>query len=341
MPAPNLFLAWIGSMTDYPAKLIENFTLIQASLEDIYQQLEAIAGEGARLILDAFDRPGIVGETSYRLDIDGYPGGSQITIGRRPVFQPLLGEQDVSIAWINTGSSMLRVELDGDITINAAPILAGLPKTIYIGIPSTGTPQFYEDTLTPGVLYVYSMAWDGFNLTTFKRMGALLPGYSTLQAAASAPRQIQVFDPDTDFAGGIQGETSIVLPGARDDNGIDVDGSVEVIGFFANFNKNGPDGMYAPSGPDNKVRFKVVSAGVTWSESDFEFDCSMAADEVFKKVTINVGDDKFVTTVRRFQLERTFKGAHVASARGFTWGLLVRPLLGAPIPKDATQVGQI
>jgi hypothetical protein len=341
MPAPLLFKAFIGSMTDHISKWNNNFTLIEAAFVDIYQQLTAIAGEGARLILDAFDRPGIVGEASYRLDIDGYSGGSQITVGRRPVADPLLGDTDISVAWINTGSAMLRVELDGDVVINAAAILTGLPKTIYVGIPSTGVPQFYEDTLTPGVLYVYSMTWDGFQLTTFKRLGTLLPGYSTLQAGIAAPRMIGIFDGETDFIGDIQGSTSIVLPGAADDNGIDVDGSMEVVGFYAAFSKNGPDGMYAPSGPDNRIRFKIVSNGVTWTESDFEFDCSMVADEVFRRVAGGVGDDKFVTTVRRFDLERTFKGAHVASARAFTWGLIVRPLLGAPMPKDTTRVSQI
>ncbi len=338
MPAPTLFKAFIGSMTDHISKFNNNFTLIETALVDIYQQLLAIAGEGARLILDAFDRPGIVGEASYRLDIDGYAGGSQITIGRRPVAQPLLGEADLSVAWINTGASMLRVERAGDLILNAAAILTGLPKTIYVGIPSTGVPQFCEDTLSPGVLYVYSMTWSGFSFSNFKRMGTLLPGYTTLQAGIAAPRQIGIFDGETDFAGSIPGETSIVLPGARDDNGIDLDGSMEVVGFFANFSKNGPDGMYAPGGPDNKLRFKVLSEGVTWTDSDFEFDCSLLADEVHKKVAPGVGDDKFVTIVRRFTLERTYKGTHVASARAFTWGLFVRPLLGSPIPKDTSKV---
>lgn len=338
MPAPTLFKTFIGSMTDQISKWNNNFTLIESALEDIYQQLLAIAGDGARLLLDAFDRPGIVGEASYRLDIDNYPGGSQITIGRRPVANPVLGEMDLSVAWINSGASMMRVELDGDLVLNAAAILTGLPKTIYVGIPSSGVPQFYEDTLTPGVLYVYSMTWNGFSFSTFKRLGHLLPGYSTLQAGIAAPRPIQIFDGETDFAGSIQGETSIVLPGAADDNGINLDGSMEVLGFLANFNKSGPDGIYAPGGPDNRLRFRVMSEGVTWTESDFEFDCSMLSDEQHRRVAGGVGDDKFVTTVRRFTLERTYKGIHVASARAFTWGLFVRPLLGAPIPKDTGRV---
>src|SRR5262245_54580198 len=142
MPAPTLFKTFAMAMTDFIAKHNNNYTLIEAALVDLYQQVLAGMGEGAMLTLDAFDRVGIVGAASYRLDLDTYPGGALIDIGRRPAFNAALGDKNVSVAWINAGG-LMRVQLSGDTTLNAAPITAGLPKTIYVGIPSTGVPQFY------------------------------------------------------------------------------------------------------------------------------------------------------------------------------------------------------
>jgi hypothetical protein len=326
---------------DYVTKLNNNNALLEQEVNSIASQLLAGVGEGALLMLDIFDRGGIVGAHSYRLDLDAYAGGSQIAIGRRPAFQAGLGEQNVSIAWGTFAGQRQRVQLTGDVTLNAASIVTGLPKTIYVGIPSSGTPQLFEDTSTLNVIYIYSMCWDGFNLSCIKRMSGLLPGYTLLQEIAAAPRVISVFDPETDWVSEAVGGTNVVLPGASDDNEILVDGSMEVIGAFVSWNKSGPDGMYAPGGTDNKVKLKLVSQGVTWSDSDFELDCSLVADEIFKKIAAGVGDDKFVTTVRRFQLERTYLGANVVSCRAFTWGLIVRPLLGTPVPKDTTKVVQI
>src|SRR6185503_21222812 len=86
---------------DFPVKHNQDNAAIEAAVNDLHQQQLAMGGEGMRLILDEFDRPCIIGTASYRLDLDGYPGGAQITIGRRPAPNVLQGDQDVSAAWIN------------------------------------------------------------------------------------------------------------------------------------------------------------------------------------------------------------------------------------------------
>lgn len=327
----------VGSTT-YPETVDANFAQLAALVNSVEAQLSAVGGEGRLLPLEIFDRDGIVGAGSYQLDLEAYSGGSQITIGRRPAFQVGLGETNVSVAWMTIGGVKTRVQLAGDVVLNAAAIIAGIPKTIYVGIPSNGTPQLYENTAPINVLYIYEMFWDGSSLSAFKRRSTILAGHTLIQAIANAPKHLSIFDGETDFASDVLGDSCIVLPGAKDDNLILLDGALEVLGFFAGYCKTGPDGVYAPAGADNRIKFKVVANGQAWTETDFDFDASLTADEDFRKVNPSIGDAKFVTEVTRFRLERTFKGADVVSARAWTWGLYVRPLFGAPMPKDLTKV---
>lgn len=346
MPTLPLTLNTYGTDADfdYPSKHNNDNAAIVAAVNDLYQQVLASSGEGARLILDSFDRPGLIGAASYRLDVDGYPGGAQITIGRRPVADVLKGDVDESSAWISVGGTRTRVTLAGDLVLNAAPIVSGLPKTIYVGIPASGVPQFYEDTLTPGVLYAYSMTWDGFNLAGIKRRVPILPGYTLQQVIAGAPRLLMLFDPETDWVSDALGQSAIVIPGEPDDNGINVQGSMEVLGFFVQCQKQGGDGFAAPAGNPPAtalVSLKVVSEGVTWSNVNVDIDATSIPDTLYVGVAAGVGDDAYVTRVRSFRLERVSIGNAVISARAFSWGVIVRPLHGQPAPKLASAVSQV
>ncbi len=326
---------------DYVAKLNANNAALLSAINALEAQVTATFGDGSQLILDLWDRDGIVGAHSYQLDIEAYTGGASITIGRRPAPVVIFGEEDISIAWATFGGIRARVTLTGDLLMTAAAIVSGLPKDVFIGVASDGTPQFFEDTVTPNVLYIYKMCWDGFQLSDFQRIGHILPAYSTLQEMMKAVRQITIFDGETDWVSEAFGETEIVLPGQSASNEINVDGSVEVVGFFVSAAKLGDDGFNAPvasSDPeDPKVKLKVVSEAVTWSKTDFDIDAGAIPDAQFREVDlIAVGTDRFVTEFRRFSLERVSVGPSVTSARAFSWGLYVIPILGTPIAKDPT-----
>lgn len=328
-----------ASDLDYVQKLNNNNTAIEAAVNALQAQVLASVGEGVDLILDSYDRDGLVGSHSYVLDLDNYPGGSLITIGRRPA--PVFpGEENKSVAWGTYSGEHFRVSMVGDLVLNAISIVSGLPKTIYVGIPSSGVPQLFESGIIPNVLYAYSMTWDGYSLKDFKRMAPILPGYSALQGIAGAPRYLTLFDTETDWLSEIFGSSEITLPGAKDDNEIEVDGAVEILGFFMTAGKPGPDG-FAASGvtpEDNAVKVKVVSEGDDWTETPFDFDASNVPDTIFRKVNPILVSEKFVTGVQRFTLERTELGPFVTSARAFSWGIIYRPIIGIAIPKDQTKV---
>lgn len=330
--------------TDYIPNLNANFAAIESEVNNLSAQLVATIGEGGPLIVDLFDRDGIIGAHSYVLDIENYPGGSQITIGRRPapVFQ---GEVDESAAWGTFSGQKARVTLSGDLLLDAVAIVSALPKTIFIGIPSSGTPQFFEDDVQPNVLYIYEMTWNGFELTEFARRAPILPGYSLIQEIAAAPRLIQVFDSDTSWIDDFESRTEIVLPGHSDDNEIGVDASMEVVGFFISTHNADDDGFAAPgSNPptDSIIRLEVQSEAVRLNLEDLELDAGQTPDTIYAKVDPATDPMfRFVTEVRRFRLVREFLGTGVTSARGFTWGLIVRPMIGTPIPKNQNKVIQI
>lgn len=330
--------------TDYVAKLNNNNTAIENEVNSLAAQILATAGEGAQLILDVFDRDGLIGPQSYRLDLDNYDGGTSITIGRRPA--PVGQEVDESLAWGTFSGNKVRVRLEGDHVLNAAAIVGGLPKTIYVGIPANGVPQLFEDTTAGNLIYAYSMTWDGFTLTDLRRRVPILPAYPLLQAIAGQPRMLQVFDPETNWVDDLIGRTEIVLPGASDDNEIDIDGTLEVIGVFVSSHVADDDAFSAPTqGLDpNEVRIllELKSAAVRWNLEDLEMDVGQTPDTIYARIdTVTVGDDRFVKEVTRFRLERTDLGARVVSARGFTWGLIVRPVYGNAIAKDSAQVNQV
>lgn len=331
-----------ASGTDYVARLNNNNAAIEAAILSLQSAVLASVGDGAELILDAFDREGIVGTQSYALDLDAYDGGDSILIGRRPAPDVDLGEANISVAWASFAGVYARVTQTGDVTLNASSIVSGLPKTIYVGIPSGGTAQLYEDTSDLAVLYIYSMTWDGFTLTNFKRLAPYLPGYETLQKSIGSPRQLQIFDNETDWTSDTESATSIVIAGAQDDNEILVDGSMEVIGMFVDVGRGGPDAFEAMEGMDGvdiAVQLKVMCNGVRWNLEDLEIDASAVPDTVYAQVDVGtVGDERFVTEVTRFSLEREAIGAGVVSARAFSWGLIVRPLVGVAVPKDNNTV---
>ena len=331
---------------DYVSKLNSNATVIEGELNSLAAQILAAVGEGAQLITDTYDRDGVVGTHSYVLDIAGYAGAALISIGRRPAPVVAFGEVDESIAWGTFSGVKRRVTQTGDVVLNAAAITTGLPKDIFVGIASDGTAAFFENDTTPNVMYIYRMCWDGFQLTDFTRIGHILPGYSLVQSIAAAPYQLQLFDPDTDWLQDLVGDVKISVPGAKEDNGILLDGGVEVLGFFFATQKAGTDGWNAPvpsSNPDDStVKVKVTSEAIDWTLADMVVDAGAAPDEVFAAVNVGVvGFDRFVTVTRRFRLERTHLGPNVSSARSFTWGIFVRPILGIAIPKDIAKVIQV
>lgn len=329
---------------DYVAKLNNNNAALESEVNNLSAQVAGTIGPGGPLILDVFDRDGIVGAHSYRLDLDQYPGGTVIKIGRRPTFNPVFGEVDVSVGWGTFAGTKARVEQVGDVDLDAASIVAGLPKTIFVGVGSSGTAQLFEDSVTPNVLYVYSMTWNGFSLSDFKRLAPILPGYE-LHKALLAPKLIQIHDGETDWVSDTIGKTEIVLPGHSDDNEIDVEGSMEVLGFFVSSHEVSDDGFNAPGGnppTDSIVRLDVKSDAVKWNLTDIELDMGTTPDTVYVKVDeAAVGDDRFVVEVKRFHLERTLLGDFVTSARNFTWGIIVRPLIGTPVPRDIAFTGTI
>lgn len=327
---------------DYPAKVQANWDAIESFCNQLAAQILAGVGDGADLILDVFDRNGLVGSTSYVLALDTYDGGATIDIGHRPVFNPAFGEQDTSIAWGNYAGQRTRVVQNGDVTLNAGGIISGLPKTIYVGIPSDGTAQLYEDNTTPNVLYIYSMCWNGFSLTEFKRLAPILPGYSLLQRIVAAPREVRVQDEVTDFLEHDEARTHLITPGDAADNEIGIHGSREILGFFINFPQGDEEGgLWAPSGEDNKLTLKIQAEDEDWTE-EFEIDASIdGGNFVQVAVLAAVGDKRYVTEAIRFKLVKVSIGGDVVSAGSFDWGYYWRPMIGTEIPVDDTTMDLI
>ena len=331
----------IGTL-DYPALVDANFAAIETAINNLSQQILASSGDGAALILDTYDRPGLVGTHSYVLDIDAYTGGSEILIGRRPEFNPLSGELDVSTAWGVFGGELQRVQQVGDVTLDAAPILNALPKTIYVGIASSGAPQLFEDDVTPHVLYLYEMTWTGFGLSGFKRRAPYLPGYSLFQSMMKHATVMQVTDWETQWTGDVIAEASLPLHGGALANEIAVNQAVEVIRGFVDIPRSGAGRFHAPSSVKNTLVLKLMAAGVKWNLDPIEINVANTPDRIYFQIdTGAVGDDRFVTDVEDFRLERVSIGDHVVSARGYTLGLFVRPILGMAIPKDSDVLDQI
>jgi hypothetical protein len=331
-----------ASSSTWIADVNQMMTDISNAVNTHHQELLVSVGAGAALIVDEFDRDGIVGSYSYVLDIENYSGGASIAVGRRPAPVVARGETDTSILWGNFGSGFSRVTQVGDVSPSFAGFLTGLPKTVYIGVGASGTSQAYEDQSDGNVVYIYSMTWDGFNLTSFKRHAPILPGYTLIQEMAAEPRILQVCDQDTDWVtpGTLDSETEIVTLGDPLDNEIDINGQVEVLGMFIHAHRGQTDdGWNAPASnaPESLVTLKLVSAAVDWTD-DIEIDCGQVPDSLFVEIASAVGDLVYVNEVRRFRLELVSIGSGVTSARGFTWGLIARPIFGAPVAKDATDV---
>jgi len=323
----------------YPAIVKANFDALASALNDAMAQILAVSGDGAQLLLDTYDRNGIVGTTSYRLDLPNYSGGSQIVIGRRPVFDAGKQEQNVSIAFGTYGGQRTRVTRTGDVTLDAASIVSGLPKTIYVGIISDGTPQLFEDNSNPEVLYIYSLCWDGFSLTCPKYEAPILLSDETLQDIAGAPSTERVFDSQTDWLSHTQSRSTIVLAG---DGGVSETGlniSKRVIGGFIATGPGDAEGFFCPAGTDKLLTLELWDdQDRRWNLQPIQIDCSATPTRFFFTIDPALGDDRFVTDVAEFRLVRTSVGGDIASARGFTWGLHTIPVLGTPIPKNDAKV---
>lgn len=342
--APITLLTQTANDIDYISQINTNWATIEGAINTLDAQILAAVGDGALLILDAFDRDGLVGAQSYQLDILNYAGGAQIDIGRRPVFNPALGEVDESIAWVTVGGNRTRVQQATDVTLDATSIVVTMPTTIFVGVGSSGTAQLFPDQTAANVLYIYSMTWNAFSLTNFRRLAPILPGYPTLQEIVKAPRIVQLFDSDTDWLVDLIGRTEIVLPGEADDNAIGLEASMQVLGGFVSFHRGDFDGCHAPTGaaPDNELELRLTSAAVKWNLEQILIDCSNIPDTIFFRIdTAVVGDLRFVNEARRFQLEKISVGSSVVSARGMTWGLYVKPMIGLAIPKDESVVDDI
>jgi hypothetical protein len=328
---------------NYIADFNANFTTVEGIINAAIALLNGVVIHGADLLLDVFDRDGLVGAHSYVLDLDTYAGGATISIGRRPIFTPALGEQDVSVAYGTYGGARSRVTLTGDVVLDATAIIAGLPKTIYVGIPSNGTPQLYEDMTAISVLYAYSMTWDGFGLSDFKRITCIHLAYPTLQQMLGAPRFIQLFDNETDWTSETESASSVMLPGSLDSNEL-LDANMEVLGFFASFGKSGEDGVettIGATGADAMLTLYVESEGDEWQSDDIEIPCDtamIAPYTVMVGVAPAIGDDKYCVDLRNFVLKRRSIGASVVGARSFSWGVIVRPILGLRVPRDPARV---
>ena len=337
-------LVQTASTKTYVADFNSNWATIEAAINDLDAQIFALFGDGALLLLDWFDRDGIVGAASYQIDIENYGGGSEITVGRRPVFDPLLGEKDESIAFITVGGTRTRVVQTADLPLNASPIVVSIPTTIFIGVGSSGSAQLFPDQVAANVLYMYSLTWDGFTMKDFRRLAPIMGGYSLLQEMNAAPRTEQIFDGDTDWLVDTIGRTEIVFPGRGVDNEIDMEASRQVIGGFISFHRGDFDGCHAPTGgaPENQLTLKITSETIKWNLAPIVFNCDTIPDTIFFKIDVaTVGDARFVDEVRRFQLELVSVGSAVVSARGMSWGLYYKPIIGTPIPKDESVLSEI
>lgn len=324
---------------DYVARLNNNNTAIKAAVEALQAQVLASSGAGSQLLLDIIDRAGVLGADSYVLDIDGYDGSDSIDVGTAGV---------TSKAWGDFSGSFDRVTLSGGsspATVSAAAIVSALPKTIYMVVPANGTPQFTELDNVPNVVYLYSMTWDGISLTEFKRLATLLPGYSLIEDIASRAEIIWIYDTETDWISDEQGMSSVLLPGANSDNDL-ADMNYEVLGFVVNCTRTDEDGMYASQDDEddadrNHVKWKVTSEGEDWTSEDFDFDCSDMPDFQFIAVAEGLVASTFITEARTFELERTYLGDLVESARAFQWGIVVRRIYGPAMPLDRDFVNGI
>lgn len=327
--------------TDYEAITEANRAALEDIINTLIAQVSAAGGDGAQLILDAFDRDGVVGAGSYRLDVANYVGGSQIVIGRRPAFDAAKGDQNVSIAFGTYGGARTRVTLVGDHTLDAAAIISGLPKTIYIAIPSDGTPQFYEDAGLPNLVYVYSLCWNGFTFTQITQIGHILPGFTLLQELAKATQTERIFDGGTDWLAETESRSTIVLGGDGSENEIGLDVSRQVVGGFISC-KGNSSSFFAPAGTAKTLKLELWDdQDRRWNLEDIEIDCSATPTRLFFRINPAIGTDVFVTDVAEFRLVRTAVGSDIASARNFTWGMYTRSVIGTPIPKDSSKVDAI
>jgi len=333
-----------GSL-DYEAITEANRAATEAALNELDAKASAAGGEMAQLISDICNRDGVMGAESYQLDVDNYTGGATIKVGRRPSPTAAWGEIDASVAVGTFAGVRKRVTMIGDVTLDASGVVSGLPKTIYIAIPSDGTPQIYEDADLPNLIYIYSLCWTGTQLKEFVRMCHILPGYQTIADIAGAPQRIQLFDGESDFLASVNGRIDIELPGAAADNGIGIKGAVEILGFAVRSHRPDNDGFYAPTGdaPANQMTLEIRDDDDRrWNDQDIVLDGSATPETVYAGVDLGeIGTDRFATEYRSFKLVATLIGASVVSARAFTLTIFVRPLLGTAIPKDSNEVDEI
>jgi hypothetical protein len=327
---------------DYPAIVEANFAEIESQINTLIGQVSALGGEAAGLINDAFDRDGLVGAHSYRLDLLNYAGGSTITIGRRPTAVSGHGDLNVSVAWGTFGGVKKRVTLNGDLPLDAMSVpQTGLPKTIYIVIPSDGTPQFTDSAVLPNAIYAYSMSWDGYAIdtATIKRMAPLLGAYETLKALHDDVQIHQVTDETTDWISEDESRRGLILPGSSIDTGIAIEGSKRPVGGFISID----EGWDSVEGDDNKLVLELLDdEDNRWNLDPIEIDCSQAPDTfLFLVDEVTLANKIFVTERRRFRLSRVSIGTKVCAAQGMTWGLFLQPVLGTPVAKDTAKVSSI
>jgi hypothetical protein len=138
----------------------------------------------------------------------------------------------------------------------------------------------------------------------------------------------------------------LTIPGAADESTpLAIPGGFEILGGFVSFNKRDVDGVFAPGAetPDSLLKLAVKSDDVAWNiEEDLDIDVNLAPDTKYWRVDEEaVGDDRFVTEYREFRLARVSIGSGVISARAFSWGLYVRPIIGAAVAKDPDSLDMI
>ena len=323
---------------DYVAKMNADARAVEAAVNELRSLIQNTFGDGALLIDDLYERDGIVGAESFYLDTENYAGGNTITVGRRPV--PAYGETNESVAYMTAGGARTRVAVPEDQAVSAAGVISGLPKTIYLVLTSGGSVQFEEDPDLPNLLYLYKMCWNGFSLYEFARMAPILPAYSTFKKLAAPMIPIQIFDPETNFMDVDESETSLMIHGVGTENApLLVAAGMEVLGGFVAFHKEGPDGAYAPfgSGDDVKLELEVVGEeGETWNAEAIEIQMDDIPATVFWKVKTTGTFEllRFVNELKEFRLNKVSIGQYVVSARAFTWGLYVRPIVGAAVAHD-------
>lgn len=325
------------------SKVDDALTAIQSFVNALAAQISAVSGDGAQLLLDIYPVPGIVGPESYVLDIPNYGGAESIDIGRRPTPNPVMGELDLSIAYGTYGGEKKRVFLDGDVTLDASPIVDDLPKTIFVGIPSSGTPQLFETDETGGVLYIYSMTWSGTVLSAFKRLKPYLWSNTLAQAVAKRCQEIAIFDPLTDFFTDTVAVVRLPLHGSAEENEVPgLDQAAEILGGYVDVPKAGT-GYYDQSGAADTLRLKFMMGADKINLGNLDIEVSDAPTRVYFAVdAATLGSKRFVTDVKSITIERVSIGADVDSAKGATFGLFVRPLHGnVPLPKDTDAVDQI